>query len=758
MHKKWLYRLILSYLPILFAVVSCLVIVFFMTLGDTVRKQTLRANEIYAQNVVQVLDTSLRGIETPTIKGLLLNDRVDAFFRESRSSTPYRDYGVTEALLDFMSPLPMIDSVYVYRRADDKVLMQSFSSSLPAFGDRAFIEKTLAEPDAPAWSGLRQMMLFPGDRDPRAVVSLSKQVPYFSGEQGVIVVNVRKESIQSMIGEMGRENVDVCIKDAVGGIIGGSEQSCSDESGREKIALVSPYTGWNVEIRLAGVGAFSLLSAFSNLWALLGFAAIIGGIAAMTYISHRHYRPLGQVMNRIAALAEQHRERGISAPGRSDDEFAFIERSLEKLIEQANDYERQQAEGLPYRRAHLFKELLEGSRDMPPEEWVRETSSLGMNGEFAGSLVGVAEIDAYASLSAEHTPRDLALFKFMLHSVIQEIADECGEPLWTEWIGPDRLGLLYRPRPDSGRDADPVRLAAMAQQACGWVKQNAKFTATFGFGGAAEDLTAIAASYRKALAALDRKVAEGPGGAYVFGRAGEGGAGSGGMDALVQTVREAALAFRLGSGEWEGLVERFFALMSADGCSKEDVVRLLKLLQAQFGREMHELPQPMQEIWADCGLRGVPSSTADFEWIGELRGPLLDSLREAEHRLRESRMNREHYDLANRMREYVAEHYGDPDFSLTQISEAFDGNAKTISRIFKEELGEKFVDYLTRLRMEEAKRLLVETDESVQDIAEKVGYLYPMSFIRVFKKLENATPGEYRKERQTDASIRKRGG
>lgn len=758
MQKKWLYRLILSYLPILFAVVSCLVIVFFMTLNETVRKQTLRANEIYAQNVVQVVDTSLRGIETPTIKGLLLNERVGSFFQEAQGSTPYRDYGVTEALLDFMSPLPMIDSVYLYRRADDKVLMQSFSSSLPSFGDRAFIERTLADPNAPVWSGLRQMQLFPGDREPRAVVSLSKAVPYFSGEQGLIVVNVRKESIQSMIQEMSRENVDVCIKDQVGGIIGGSEQSCSDEGGREKISMTSAYTGWNVEVRLAGVGAFSLLSAFSNLWALLGFAAIIGGIAAMTYISHRHYRPLGQVMNRITALAEQHRQRGILLPGSRDDEFAFIERSLEKLIEQANDYERQQAEGLPYRRAHMFKELLEGSRDMPPEEWSRETESLGMDGEFGGVIVGIAEIDAYVSLSAEHTARDLALFKFMLRSVIQEIADDCGEPLWTEWIGPDRLGLLYRRRSGSDRPADPARLAAMAQQAGGWLKQNAKFTATFGFGSAAEERAQVPASYRKALAALDRKVAEGPDRVYVFGRAGETTGTGGGMDALVQAVREAALAFRLGSGEWEELIERFFALIAADGCSKEDIVRLTKLLEAQFRREMQELPPPMQEIWGGCALRGIPSSPAGFEWIGELRGPLLESLREAEARLREGRMNREHYDLANRMRQYVAEHYGDPDFSLTHISEAFDGNAKTISRIFKEEIGEKFVDYLAKLRMEEAKRLLVESDESVQTIAEKVGYLYPMSFIRVFKKLEGVTPGEYRKERQSDEAKRTRGG
>ncbi|MDO3412559.1 AraC family transcriptional regulator [Saccharibacillus sp. CPCC 101409] len=748
MHKKWLYRLILSYLPILFAVVSCLVIVFFMTLSETVRKQTLQANGIYAQNVLQVVDTALKSIETPTIKGLLLSDRVSGYFGETEGSTPYRDYGVTETLLDFMSPLPMIDSVYLYRAADDKVLMQSFSSTLADFGDRPFIERALDDPLAPAWSGLRRMSLFVGDREPRAVVSLGKPVPYFSGEQGLIVVNVRKESIQSLLQETGRSDVDVCIRDTEGGIIGGSEQSCSDEGGREAIGLVSPYTGWQVEVRLAASSSFSLLSAFSNLWALLGFAAIVGGIAAMTYISHRHYRPLAQVINRIAAFAEQQRGGGPLAPAQSGDEFALIERSLEKLIEQANDYERQQAEGLPYRRAFLFKELLENGVDMPPERWNREAQNIGVTGEFEVCAVGVAEIDAYEQFAENYSARDRALFKFMLRSVVQEIADECGDRLWAEWIGPDRLGLLYRSQRDSDRGIEPARLAAMAEQAGAWLRQNAKFTATFGFGGAAEELRGITGSYRMALAALDRKVSEGPDRAYIFGRAGDDGAG-GGMDALVQTGREAALAFRLG-GEWEELVERFFAQTAGGGYSKEDIVRLMTLLRAQFRREMQELPQPMQDIWSECELRGIPEEPEGFEWIGELRGPLLESLREAQRRLGEERMNREHYELANRMRQYVAEHYRNPDFSLTQIGEALGGSAKTISRIFKEETGEKFVDYLAKLRIEEAKRMLAGTEESVQDIAERVGYVYPMSFIRMFKKLEGLTPGEYRKASQTE--------
>ncbi|MNV90730.1 HTH-type transcriptional regulator YesS [compost metagenome] len=104
------------------------------------------------------------------------------------------------------------------------------------------------------------------------------------------------------------------------------------------------------------------------------------------------------------------------------------------------------------------------------------------------------------------------------------------------------------------------------------------------------------------------------------------------------------------------------------------------------------------------------------------------------------------------VRQYIAEHFRDPNLSLAQIGEQFGMNQKTLSRIFKEEFGEKFVDYLTRLRLELAKEMLEKTQDSVQSISEYVGYLYPMSFIRVFKKVEGVTPGDYRKEREARAA------
>jgi YesN/AraC family two-component response regulator len=96
----------------------------------------------------------------------------------------------------------------------------------------------------------------------------------------------------------------------------------------------------------------------------------------------------------------------------------------------------------------------------------------------------------------------------------------------------------------------------------------------------------------------------------------------------------------------------------------------------------------------------------------------------------------------------VDAHYGNPDLSLALLSDEFDLNPSSISTLFKEEFGEKFVVYVSQVRMEHAKALLRNSEHSIQEIAEKVGYLHQMSFIRAFKKQVGTTPGDYRKVHQ----------
>lgn len=83
------------------------------------------------------------------------------------------------------------------------------------------------------------------------------------------------------------------------------------------------------------------------------------------------------------------------------------------------------------------------------------------------------------------------------------------------------------------------------------------------------------------------------------------------------------------------------------------------------------------------------------------------------------------------------------DISLEMYADRFDVGMSKLSASFKEVTGVNFIDYLTRLRLEKSKELLLHSKEKVNDIAFLVGY-QPSYYYRVFKKHEGVTPTRYR--------------
>lgn len=94
---------------------------------------------------------------------------------------------------------------------------------------------------------------------------------------------------------------------------------------------------------------------------------------------------------------------------------------------------------------------------------------------------------------------------------------------------------------------------------------------------------------------------------------------------------------------------------------------------------------------------------------------------------------------------YLQEHLSE-DVSLTLLAEEFHLNPQYISQLFKNEIGVNFLAYLTNIRMERAKKLLLSTALSITDIAERSGYSDYRVFTKVFKKSEGVTPSQYRRD------------
>ena len=85
------------------------------------------------------------------------------------------------------------------------------------------------------------------------------------------------------------------------------------------------------------------------------------------------------------------------------------------------------------------------------------------------------------------------------------------------------------------------------------------------------------------------------------------------------------------------------------------------------------------------------------------------------------------------------------DISLDFLSDQFSMRPDALSRLFKQMMGKGYTEYIKEKKMERAMELLKE-DESIKDIAQKLGYNSPQYFIKIFKEIYGLTPYQYKKE------------
>jgi two-component system response regulator YesN len=101
--------------------------------------------------------------------------------------------------------------------------------------------------------------------------------------------------------------------------------------------------------------------------------------------------------------------------------------------------------------------------------------------------------------------------------------------------------------------------------------------------------------------------------------------------------------------------------------------------------------------------------------------------------------------LTRRAKEYIKTNYS-KSITLEDVAREINVSPQYLSKLFKEETGENFIDYLTGIRIRIAKNLLESDELSVKEICYNIGYSDPNYFSRIFKKIVGSTPTEYKDE------------
>jgi len=85
---------------------------------------------------------------------------------------------------------------------------------------------------------------------------------------------------------------------------------------------------------------------------------------------------------------------------------------------------------------------------------------------------------------------------------------------------------------------------------------------------------------------------------------------------------------------------------------------------------------------------------------------------------------------------------------VRDVTAALPTTGRSLERRFRRVLGRTVIDEITRVRLERAKRLLVETDAPLKTVADRCGFSRPEILAKVFRQVEGKPPGAYRRERR----------
>ncbi len=99
--------------------------------------------------------------------------------------------------------------------------------------------------------------------------------------------------------------------------------------------------------------------------------------------------------------------------------------------------------------------------------------------------------------------------------------------------------------------------------------------------------------------------------------------------------------------------------------------------------------------------------------------------------------------LVSTIKNYIKGHLSD-DLTLTVISDYVNYNSSYVSRLFKQTTGLSLSEYISQCRLNKAKELLSQTNDTVQVIAQKVGFDTSQYFSMVFRKAVGISPRDFR--------------
>ncbi|WP_461206223.1 helix-turn-helix domain-containing protein [Clostridium sp. DL1XJH146] len=521
-------------------------------------------------------------------------------------------------------------------------------------------------------------------------------------------------------------------------ILTNEEDYFVEEVDNEKILfsyVKSPYNKWTY---IYMIPLSELYNDSSYLFKIIGIITIINIFICLAFafsISQKIYIPIKRLIDLIDKKSKFTLEGKFQS---SINEYDFLDQAYNFVLDKNLNMQNTINNSKPIIKEKLFNNLLTG-KGLNVQEIEGRLQFLNIDFTFENFVVIVMQIDDYNEFVTNYDEIKRNLFKLQLIEIIEKLINEKYIGVSIE-IESNRLVSIINYGEENVLVNDNNDIVELARKIKNMVEEYFPFTITAGIGMVYKDLFNIKLSYNEALKALRYKIYQGKNKIIDIGTIEE----DEGELYYYNSEKERLLLNNIKIGNRDKvqaiIEELFLSIINNRNIStiyiKEYFIRIInQIIESVInsGINLEDIFEKKRNVYDEILEK---ETISDLEnWFKEICLSIVGYINVTN----ESKGNK---NIENVL-QYIEKNFN-KDISLKDVADYVDLNPSYVSTIFKENIGESFVSYLNKTRIEKAKKLIVNTQHTIKEIGFRVGFNSLQSFFRIFKKYEGITPGQYR--------------
>lgn len=414
-----------------------------------------------------------------------------------------------------------------------------------------------------------------------------------------------------------------------------------------------------------------------------------------------------------------------------NNELAFLDAAFKSMQEE----EKALHQLLQYRgqdnRDHLIQKILRGEMseqfdELFPKRYI---------------LVAVLSIDRYRRYVRKNSPEARNYHRYLLiQKCVESFPDEI--TVQTVYQGEGCFALIINVNKESIE-----QVFDLIQEALFKIKDKAasvvEHTVTIGVSNVSENKSMLPDRLVEAMEAVKHRMIRG-GGSVVFWTDDN----EQQSKYIYPANRERRILNYLDSGDLDSITKELKVIgqeiREAEYISIDNILFIYNQLAGVTIRHLRENANTAK-IFA--GRSNIYSTLASFDTLDEIEEYLHDFYTEIVKHLKTNSHKTNHVE---RIIQYFEDHYHE-DIVFGEMAKQIGISYSYMRKIVSEHTGKSLIDCLNQLRIQKSQQLLLESDLTIAQIAEMVGYHNVQSFNRFFRKYEGMSPGRYRSVKQSAA-------